>query len=150
MGKKLDNSKGVLYYRYKSRKLKGELMKKLILNVCAAVLTLVGLGGVAMVSPAYAAPNTDYVTSTDPDAGNTDLMSTINTVINVVLGIVALIAVIMIIIGGISFITSQGDSAKVTKAKNTVLYGVIGLVVALLAFAIVNFVLGDSGIFGTA
>lgn len=125
-------------------------MKKLILNVCAAVLTLVGLGGVAMVSPAYAVDITQgdygYISSANPDGTSTtkdSLMSTVKTIINVVLGIVGLIAVVMIIIGGISFITSQGDSAKVTKAKNTVLYGVIGLVVALLAFAIVNFVLGN-------
>ena len=50
-------------------------------------------------------------------------------------------AVVMIIMGGISFITSQGDAAKVTRARNTILYGVIGLIVAILAFAIVNFVL---------
>ena len=37
--------------------------------------------------------------------------------------------------------TSQGDSAKVAKGKNTLIYGVVGLIVALLAFAIVNFVL---------
>lgn len=68
-------------------------------------------------------------------------------IINVILGVVGFVAVVMIIVGGISFITSQGDSGKVTKAKNTVLYGIIGLVVALLAFAIVNFVL--SSVFGT-
>ena len=44
---------------------------------------------------------------------------------------------------GISFATSQGDSGKVAKARNTILYGVVGLVVALLAFAIVNFVLSS-------
>ena len=70
-----------------------------------------------------------------------DLMGVVNTIINVIIGIVGFVAVIMMIMGGISFITSQGDSAKVTKARNTILYGVVGLVVALLAFAIVNFVL---------
>ena len=49
----------------------------------------------------------------------------------------------MIVMGGISFATSQGDTAKVAKARNTILYGVVGLVVALLAFAIVNFVLNS-------
>lgn len=119
-------------------------MKKLIFSICAAALTVLGLGGVAMVSPAYAAPNTEYIESTNPDGdSSTGLMDTVKTIINVVLGIVGLIAVVMIILGGVSFITSQGDATKVTKAKNTVLYGVIGLIVALLAFAIVNFVLGN-------
>ncbi|MBQ8991927.1 hypothetical protein IJ103_01945 [Candidatus Saccharibacteria bacterium] len=71
------------------------------------------------------------------------LMNTLQTVINVVLAVLAFVTVAMIIIGGINYSTSQGDAAKVTKAKNTILYGVIGLVVALLAFAIVNFVLAN-------
>lgn len=71
--------------------------------------------------------------------GNLD--DIITKIINVALGIIGTIAVVMIILGGYQYTTSAGDSAKVTKAKNTILYGIIGLVVALLAFAIVNFVL---------
>ena len=52
------------------------------------------------------------------------------------------IAVIIIIIGGITFATSSGDSAKVAKAKNMILYAVIGLVVILAAFVITSFVIG--------
>lgn len=79
-----------------------------------------------------------------------DLWGIVNTIINVILAIVGVIAVIMIIFGGIQYSTSAGDPGKVKKAKDTILYGVIGLVIALLAFAIVNFVLdnifgGDSG-----
>ena len=48
---------------------------------------------------------------------------------------------IMLIIGGIRYVISGGDSKKVTDAKNTVLYAIIGLVIAFLAFAIVNFVI---------
>jgi len=72
-----------------------------------------------------------------------DLMGTVNTIINVALGVIGLVAVVMIIMGGLSYTTSAGDAAKVKKAKDTIMYGVIGLVVALLAFAIVNFVLGN-------
>ena len=50
------------------------------------------------------------------------------------------IAVIMLIWGGIRYVVSGGDAKKVTDAKNTVLYAIIGLIVAFLAFAIVNFV----------
>lgn len=59
---------------------------------------------------------------------------------NTILYIVGVIAVIMLIIGGIKYVVSGGDSKKVTDAKNTVLYAIIGLVIAFLAFAIVNFV----------
>lgn len=61
-------------------------------------------------------------------------------VTNTILYIVGIIAVVMLIIGGIKYVISGGDSKKVTDAKNTVLYAIIGLVIAFLAFAIVNFV----------
>lgn len=60
---------------------------------------------------------------------------------NTILYIVGIVAVIMLIIGGIKYVVSGGDAKKVTDAKNTVLYAIIGLVVAFLAFAIVNFVI---------
>ena len=73
---------------------------------------------------------------------SSDLNSIIKMIINAVIFIIGIIAVIMVILGGVTYATSQGDSGKVKKGKDTILYGIIGLVVALLAFAIVNFVLG--------
>ncbi len=128
-------------------------MKKVILSAIAVALTVLGLGSVASVSPAYAevlCPNGKTAASLDGcedfSGGtgvfeNRDLMNVLTIIINVVVGVVGFIAVAMIVMGGISFATSQGDSSKVAKARNTILYGVVGLVVALLAFAIVNFVL---------
>ena len=52
------------------------------------------------------------------------------------------ISVIVIIVGGIKYATADGDSGKISSAKNTILYAVVGLVVAILAYAIVNFVIG--------
>lgn len=63
------------------------------------------------------------------------------TITNTVLYIVGVVAVIMLIIGGIKYVVSGGDAKKVTDAKNTVLYAIIGLIIAFLAFAIVNFVI---------
>jgi len=51
------------------------------------------------------------------------------------------LSVFMLIYGGFRYVVSGGDSSAVNKAKNTILYAIIGLVVALLAFAIINFVL---------
>jgi hypothetical protein cdiviTM7_00647 len=62
---------------------------------------------------------------------------------NTILLIVGLISVIMLVYGGIRYILSGGDSKKVTDAKNTILYAIIGLIISLLAFAIVNFVLNS-------
>lgn len=70
-----------------------------------------------------------------------DLFGTVTKVINVVVSVLGIVAVGVMVMGGVTFVTSQGDAAKVTKAKNTILYGLVGLIVAILAFAIVNFVL---------
>ncbi|MFZ2494721.1 MAG: hypothetical protein WAW60_03070 [Candidatus Saccharimonadales bacterium] len=62
------------------------------------------------------------------------------TVTNILLYIVGAISVIMLIIGGIRYVVSGGDQSAVTAAKNTILYAIVGIVVAILAFAAVNFV----------
>lgn len=63
------------------------------------------------------------------------------TVTNVLLFIIGAVSVIMLIIGGIRYVVSGGDSGAVTSAKNTILYAIVGIVVALLAYALVNFVI---------
>lgn len=73
----------------------------------------------------------------------TDLKDVVITVINGILGVVGLVAVVMVILGGISYMTSAGDASKVKKGKDTILYGLIGLVIVGLAFAIVNFVISN-------
>ncbi len=74
--------------------------------------------------------------------GNTGIFTQIT---NTILAAVGLIAVIMLIFGGIRYIISGGDQKKVTDAKNTILYAIIGLIIALLSYAIVNFVLNALG-----
>lgn len=66
----------------------------------------------------------------------------IKNVINLILTVLGMIAVIMIIIGGIRYTTSNGDASGIKGAKDTILYAVVGLIVAILSYAIVNFVLG--------
>ncbi len=64
---------------------------------------------------------------------------------NTILYVVGTISVIMLIFGGLRYIISGGDSKKVTDAKNTILYAIIGLIIAILSYAIVNFVLNSIG-----
>ena len=75
------------------------------------------------------------------------------TITNVLLFILGAISVIMIIIGGLRYVISGGNSTAVTAAKNTILYAIVGVIVALLAYAIINFVLdsftGGAGTGGT-
>lgn len=73
----------------------------------------------------------------------TDLVSQIQIITNTMLFVIGVVAVIMLIVGGFRYIFSGGNSQNVNAAKDTILYAVIGIVVALLAYAIVNFVLGQ-------
>jgi uncharacterized membrane protein len=78
----------------------------------------------------------------DPAATQGQVMAVVRTAINILSLIVGVIAVIMIIVGGLKYITSAGDSNNTTSAKNTILYAIIGLVIVVSAQLIVRFVLG--------
>ena len=64
----------------------------------------------------------------------------VGTLVNVLLYILGAISVIVLIIGGILYVISGGNSSSVTKAKNTITYAIVGLLVSFLAYAIVNWV----------
>jgi amino acid transporter len=66
---------------------------------------------------------------------------TFTNLANTILYIVGLVSVVMLIFGGLRYVVSGGDSKKVTDAKNTVLYAIIGLIISFLAYAIVQFVI---------
>jgi len=67
----------------------------------------------------------------------------VTTITNVLLFIVGALSVVMIIIGGLRYVISGGNSASVTAAKNTILYAIVGLIISFLAFAAINFVIGS-------
>lgn len=71
-----------------------------------------------------------------------NLTAQVTVIINILIFIIGLVAVIMLIVGGFRYVFSQGNEKSVQGAKDTILYAIIGIVVAVLAFAIVNFVLG--------
>ena len=73
--------------------------------------------------------------------GESEIQDVVGNIITAVIGILGLACVVIIIIGGIGYMTSSGDAGKVKKAKDTILYGLIGLIVCVLAFALVNFVI---------
>jgi len=79
----------------------------------------------------------------DPNAGSgTDNISSIMTlIVNIISIVVGFVSVVMIIWGGMKYVTSGGESGKITSAKNTIMYALIGLVVVALAQFIVRFVL---------
>jgi hypothetical protein len=114
-----------------------------------AVISLFALVGVASFVPSYAVladAASDIQGGINSVGGNEGgnsitLGTRIKTIVNILLYIIGAVAVVMIVIGGVRYTTSNGDSAAVKGAKDTILYAVIGIVVSVLAYAIVNFVI---------
>ena len=77
--------------------------------------------------------------------GEKSLMSNVSMLINVFASVMGFLAIGMIIYGGFMLLTAQGDPARIKRGKDVVLYSVIGLILVVLAYAIVNFVM-NSGI----
>lgn len=72
----------------------------------------------------------------------TSIESVTVNVINAIILVIGIVAVVFIVYGGIQYILSSGDPGKTKKAKDTILYACIGLIVAALAYAIANFAIG--------
>ena len=123
-------------------------MKKLKTLAIAGAAVLASLLGGASTY-AVTCPTGSLRTEADTYAGcnmpaeaeDTDLMETVQTIINVIVAVVGIVAVAVIVIGGVFYVISTGEPPKTKRAKDTILYGVVGLVIAVLAYAIVNFVL---------
>ena len=117
-------------------------MKKILVGLAMAVLLNLGVSnlGVQAVS-IFEDPGVDQELK---DAAGCSTTSTVggvaNTIINIVLSLVGVIAVGVMIYGGVLYMTSAGDAGKARRARDVILYGLVGLIVALLAFAIVTFV----------
>lgn len=135
------------------RKLQASISR--LLAIPMLVLGL-GFGGAVLVSsPTYAADcdpdsrtlsggaNCAHGEGTPTDLFGGDEGGIFTTITNILLFIIGAIAVIMLVIGGIRYTTSNGDSNQVTAAKNTIMYAIIGIIVAILAYAVVNFVIGS-------
>jgi hypothetical protein len=120
-------------------------MRKRLQNIALALLTVLGIG-VFSALPAGAidvfkdcpAGSTTAVCEAKEDT----VEGPAQTVISVLLIAIGIVSVIMIIIGGIRYTLSNGDASQIKSAKDTILYAIIGLIVAMLAYSIVNFVVG--------
>ena len=120
---------------------------KIFTKILTAGILMIGLLGV--FTPAVSAANGINICSEEnqnsvycknKNTGETQVNGIIKTIVEVLLTAVGAISIIMIVIGGIMFALSSGDAQKAAKARNTVLYAVVGLAVSLFASAIVNFV----------
>ena len=126
------------------------MRKKIQLIIVALAVSLGVSGAILAPTATYAACTSaaDCVQDGADKAGgkssNTaDPKEIIQTIVRILLFLIGAVSVIMIIIGGFRYVISQGDSGAVTSAKNTILYAVIGLIVAIFAWAIVDFVIDN-------
>ena len=118
-----------------------KILKKVLLSMVLAgfVLPAASFAAVSVDSGIYAS------NASSVEYGNTDnrsILSTIALIINWILGLLAALAVLVIIVAGIMYITSGGDEGKVETAKNWIMYAIIGLIIALLGYVIVYSVSG--------
>ena len=121
-------------------------MKKSIISIAimtcavfgASVLSTTSLSGSAsaQVSEGINTATTSEMKGKSIDGDN----GLIKTVVNVLLWAVGILSVIMIIFSGLRYITSAGDASKTKSAQSTLTYSVVGLIVAIMAYAIVNMV----------
>jgi len=100
---------------------------------------------IAIAQKTLASAPTDLqqgVKDVPPAGAGTNLPTLITNVVNTLLYIIGIAAVIMLIVGGMQYVMSQGNESSVKNAKNTILYAIIGVVIAVIAYAVVNFVIG--------
>jgi hypothetical protein len=122
-------------------------MKKWKQIVAAFVVSLGLGGGILAFSEPVSAVNVFDQCASNVDAavckaqGTDNVSSMMKTVINILLFLIGTIAVVMIVVGGIRYTLSNGNASQVKEAKDTILYAVIGLIIAIMSYAIVNFVL---------
>lgn len=130
-------------------------MKNLLNKVSRSIWLIPALVlGLSFITPALTVPSAgaaDYGIKAGTAASKTEEMpeslfgedgseGIFKKVVNIMLFVIGAVAVIMLIYGGVKYVTSGGAQDKVAEAKNTILYAIVGIVVALLAFAVVNFV----------
>jgi len=117
-----------------------EKARKSIFN--AVIGLIISMGAIAITNLAFGSLVTSTATNEFgvPEINADDLL---RNGINLVYYIAGIVAVIVIVISGITYATSLGDSGRVTRAKNMILYAVIGLLILVAAFAITNFVMSN-------
>lgn len=124
-------------------------LRAILITLALMVPLMVPVSASAQIQSGLCAGTNLSATEGNGDCDNaagatTKVNGLIKLVINLFSIVVGVVSVIMIIIGGLKYITSAGDSNNVTSAKNTILYAIIGLVVVALAQFIVQFVLAKS------
>lgn len=107
-------------------------------NICAfAILSLIFVP----LSAALALEVGIEEVESEIELGKRDIRATVASIINVAMGLLGIVAVGIILIGGFQWMTAGGNEENVTKAKQRIIQGIIGLAIILASWAIARFVL---------
>ena len=124
-----------------SNKLKSILISTLMVAVMVFGVSIIYQTGNTEIAGAVNSEITSGMNATSAGTSTpTDANVVIKNVTNIMFFIICAVSVIMLIYGGIRYTTSGGNANNVTAAKNTIMYSIVGLIIAILAFAVVNFV----------
>lgn len=119
-------------------------MKKVALLIGTLMIPMLAVG-VSVISSdgVFALSLSDGLGAAEGAQGlarDTDGNSIVTTIINILLWLVVILSVIMLIFGGIKYATSAGSSEKITSAKNTIMYAIIGLIIAVFSWALISWI----------
>lgn len=120
--------------------MKMKSIKIMLAGFLAVPVLALGVGALAP-SSAFAQTLQEGANAAQGTSTPTDIKVEFKTIANTALFIIGAVSVLMLIYGGIRYTISGGDEKSVTAAKNTILYAVVGIIVAVMAYAIVNFVI---------
>ena len=96
-----------------------------------------------MATPALAQVDLGLSYAVDIGLGSKDVRTTVSQIIKVFLGLLGIIAVVIVLMGGFTWMTAGGNEEKVTKAKDMIIAGIIGLAIILAAYAIAGFAINS-------
>ncbi len=121
-------------------------MKKTVVSIAIMICAVFGLATLSTVSlsnnvSAQVSDGIGAATTSEMEGRKIDGDSgLVKSVVNILLWVIGILSIIMIIFSGIRYVTSSGDASKTKAAQNTLIYSVVGLIVAIMAWAIVDLV----------
>ncbi len=123
-----------------------KISKKTIMQALIALGLMVGalmlVSALPVASAGFINPEDNPAAIAEATGGEGSIRRLVLRIINFFLGFLGILAVIMVIYGGVTYVTAQGEDEGIQNAKKMILYSLIGIVVILLSFAIVNTILG--------
>lgn len=120
---------------------KFQLVKQALLVSALIVGAVTVFSALPMAGAAFIGPEDNPPNVAEGTGGATDVKALALTVVNYFLGFLGLIAVIMVIYGGVTYVISAGNDDAIGNAKKIIMYALVGIIVILLSFVVVNAVL---------